>query len=73
MNDCLTTLYPERKRLIGQFHPFIKSASAVFAYQAGMGIEVAEDASVTIRQLIDSRNIIRFVMKHKTPCVLRYF
>ncbi|EAU1469161.1 hypothetical protein CRQ35_09860 [Salmonella enterica] len=39
MNDCHDTI-PKRKRLIGQFHLFIKPVSVswrVFAYQAGEG------------------------------------
>ncbi|QUJ07556.1 hypothetical protein KCP70_07735 [Salmonella enterica subsp. enterica] len=43
--------YTQKKRLIGQFHLFINRASAGFCLSSPVkGIEVAEDASVTIRQ-----------------------
>ncbi|ESC03948.1 hypothetical protein SEEM841_08859, partial [Salmonella enterica subsp. enterica serovar Senftenberg str. 423984-1] len=63
--------------LIGQFHFFIKPASAGFCLSGRMkGIEVAEDASVTIRQLIDSRGdiiLFVFVMRNTKRYGLRSF
>ncbi|KHP26841.1 hypothetical protein QS38_08030 [Salmonella enterica subsp. enterica serovar Dublin] len=76
----------DRTRLIGQFHLFIKPASVgcFFKTQGGgflliwpvKGIEVAEDASVTIRQLIDSRGdiiLFVFVMRNTKRYGLRSF
>ncbi|ODH60016.1 hypothetical protein AIJ47_10095 [Salmonella enterica subsp. enterica serovar Enteritidis] len=74
----------DRTRLIGQFHLFIKPASAGFCFRFGgflliwpvKGIEVAEDASVTIRQLIDSRGdiiLFVFVMRNTKRYGLRSF
>ncbi|ALO90106.1 hypothetical protein AS586_18295 [Salmonella enterica subsp. enterica serovar Anatum] len=71
----------DRTRLIGQFHLFIKPASAGFCFYILLirpvkGIEVAEDASVTIRQLIDSRGdiiLFVFVMRNTKRYRLRSF
>ncbi|HGF6680373.1 TPA: hypothetical protein ACF28I_000611, partial [Salmonella enterica] len=73
MNDC-PRRYTRKKAAYRSVSPLHKIRFGGFLLiRPVKGIEVAEDASVTIRQLIDSRgDIILFVFcdeKHKTLCI----
>ncbi|EAU3353268.1 hypothetical protein BOI57_06560 [Salmonella enterica subsp. enterica serovar Muenchen] len=74
MNDC-PRRYTRKKAAYRSVSPLHKTRFGGF-YEEVKGIEVAEDASVTIRQLIDSRGdiiLFVFVMRNTKRYRLRSF
>ncbi|HFV9845107.1 TPA: hypothetical protein ACIBHI_004496, partial [Salmonella enterica subsp. enterica serovar Wangata] len=76
MNDC-PRRYTRKKAAYRSVSSLHKTRFGGFLLiRPVKGIEVAEDASVTIRQLIDSRGdiiLFVFVMRNTKRYILRYF